>query len=110
MFDLLRVGTNVERFALNTISDVKDYLKYEEPQYEKSANASIAQIFKDLDQIDGMTNDELLRKASRDARKGTQDYKDALSKIIKSMKDNKEFVDVMIKKGENVEKEATKTF
>ncbi|MCK5159279.1 MAG: hypothetical protein KAR08_08990 [Candidatus Heimdallarchaeota archaeon] len=105
-FNGLLYATNVERYALKTVQEEKNYLLNEEEKYYKLAMDDISQIIKALDIIDKTSMDKNLLEKSQNARKGTLSYKELYIKGVELLKGNQEAVKDMIEKGDIVAKEA----
>ena len=98
-------ATGVERMALATIMDEKNYLLEEKDEIHQRAEASVKQLFGYLDKVDEVAkkygNSKLLEQSDV-ARKGTQTYAEKYRSGVKGLQDNKAAVEEMVKTGNTV--------
>ena len=104
-------ATAVERYALRTILDEKQYLlgandaRVDKAQFQKSAMANIEQINNALDAVDEVAtkyNDQELLAQSKQVRTVTQQYKDLYNQGVTKLQDNAGLVTVMVDNGTKV--------
>lgn len=102
-------ATGVERMALSTIMEEKNYLLYEKDEIHQRAEDSVKKLNGYLDQVDQLArqynNSELLAQ-SKTAREGTAKYAEKYRAGVAALKANKQAVDEMVDKGGVVAKAA----
>ena len=101
-------STAVERYALRTIMNEKNYLLYSNDStvdvktYQQAAMDNIDLIIKSLDEVDKVAtayNDQDLLAKSKEVRTVTLQYKDLYNQGVAKLVSNKELVAVMATKG-----------
>lgn len=102
-------ATGVERMALSTIMEEKNYLLHEKDEIHQRAEDNVKKLNEYLDKVDQVAkqynNTELLNQ-SRAAREGTAKYADKYRAGVAALKSNKLAVDEMVMKGGVVAKAA----
>ncbi|MDT8407572.1 MAG: methyl-accepting chemotaxis protein [Methylococcales bacterium] len=102
-------ATGVERMALSIIMEEKNYLLYEKNESHQRAEANVKKLLGYLDKVDQLAkeyqNIELLNQ-SKTAREGTLKYAEKYRNGVQALKDNKDRVQKMIEKGEEVSQTA----
>lgn len=102
-------ATGVERMALSTIMEEKNYLLYEKDEIHQRAEDSVKKLNEYLDKVDQVAkqynNNELLTQ-SKTAREGTAKYADKYRAGVAALKANKQAVSEMVEKGGVVAKAA----
>jgi methyl-accepting chemotaxis protein len=104
-------ATGVERMALATIMEEKNYLLTEKDEAHQRAENSVKELNQFLDKVDALAskyNNTRLLEQSKVARSGTSAYADKYRAGVKALKENKAAVVKMEAKGETVEKAAEK--
>ncbi len=98
-------ATGVERMALATILEEKNYLLQEKDEVQQRAEQNIKELMGFLDKVDVVAkqynNTELLRQ-SKTAREGTGQYADKYRLGVAALKANKQAVADMVAKGQAV--------
>ncbi|MFI3155690.1 MAG: methyl-accepting chemotaxis protein [Methylococcaceae bacterium] len=98
-------ATGVERMALATIMEEKNYLLQEKDEVHQRAEQNVKELMGYLDQVDALAkqyhNTELLEQ-SKTARKGTAQYAEKYRAGVAALKANKQAVADMVEKGEAV--------
>lgn len=105
-------ATGVERMALATIMEEKNYLLYEKDSIHQQAEENVKTLLEYLDKIDILAkqhNNAALLEQSKIAREGTLRYVQKYRDGVKALKDNQALVAQMVDKGDNVV-EAADTF
>lgn len=95
-------ATGVERMALSTIMEEKNYLILEQDEIHQRAEDNAKKLFGFLDQVDQLAqthNNTQLLEQSQVARKETTRYIDEYRKGVTALKNNKEMVKIMVEKG-----------
>jgi methyl-accepting chemotaxis protein len=104
-------ATAVERFALRTILDEKNYLlavsdvNRDEEAYHQSAMNSITEILSALDEVDKVAiqfKDQDLLTKSQEVRAVTEEYKGLYDQGVAKLQQNKQLEQVMAEKGDVV--------
>lgn len=102
-------ATGVERMALQTIMEEKNYLLYEKDEIHQRAEDDVKKLNEYLDKVDQVArqynNAELLNQ-SKVAREGTAKYADKYREGVAALKANKKAVEDMVEKGNTVAKVA----
>src|SRR5574343_637249 len=102
-------ATGVERMALSTIMEEKNYLLYEKDEIHQRAEENVKKLNEYLDQVDQVAkkynNTELLNQ-SKTAREGTAKYAEKYRAGVAALKANKLAVQDMVEKGGIVAKAA----
>lgn len=105
-------ATGVERMALATIMEEKNYLLFEKDEIHQRAENNVKELYGFLDKVDTVAkeydNTRLLEQ-SRVAREGTSKYADKYRSGVAALKENKQRVAEMVEKG-NVVGHAADTF
>ena len=105
-------ATGVERMALATIMEEKNYLLQEKDEIHQRAEQNVKELNGYLDQVDALAkqykNTELLEQ-SKTARKGTAQYAEKYRAGVAALKANKLAVADMVEKG-NIVANAADTF
>ncbi|MCX7092882.1 MAG: methyl-accepting chemotaxis protein [Methylobacter sp.] len=105
-------ATGVERMALATIMEEKNYLLQEKDEIHQRAEQNVKELSGYLDKVDALAkqykNTELLEQ-SKTAREGTAQYADKYRAGVAALKANKLAVADMVEKG-NVVANAADTF
>ena len=100
-------STGVERMALSTIMEQKNYLLFEKDENRQLVEEHIKNLYAYLDKVDELgqryNNTELL-KQSKIAREGAEKYIAKFRASVESMKANREAVAIMVEKGNAVAK------
>ena len=100
-------ATGVERMALATIMEEKNYLLFEEDEIHQRAEDNVKKLNEYLDKVDQVAkqynNNELLTQ-SKTAREGTAKYADKYRAGVAALKANKKAVETMVEKGNAVAK------
>ncbi|MCQ8104801.1 methyl-accepting chemotaxis protein [Methylomonas sp. SURF-2] len=95
-------ATGVERMALSTIMEEKNYLLYEKDEIHQRAEDNVAKLLGFLDKVDQVAktfnNNELLNQ-SKTAREGTEKYAEKYRAGVAALKANKAAVEEMTLKG-----------
>ncbi|MBF0214640.1 MAG: HAMP domain-containing protein [Magnetococcales bacterium] len=104
-------ATGVERMALATIMEEKNYLLFEQDEIHQKAEKNVKELNQFLDKVDELAtkyhNSSLLEQ-SKVARNGTAIYADKYRAGVKALKANKASVAQMVEKGKIVEDAASK--
>lgn len=104
-------ATGVERMALSTIMEEKNYLLEEKDEVHQRAEKNVKELMSYLDKVDEVAkkynNTELLSQ-SKTAREGTTLYADKYRAGVAALKANKKAVEEMTVKGEAVSNAANK--
>ncbi len=102
-------ATGVERMALATIMEEKNYLLYEKDEIHQRAEDNVKKLNEYLDKVDEIAkrynNTELLNQ-SKVAREGTAKYAEKYRAGVAALKANKKAVEIMVEKG-NIVAQAT---
>ncbi|MFU8788178.1 MAG: methyl-accepting chemotaxis protein [Methylobacter sp.] len=105
-------ATGVERMALSTIMEEKNYLLEEKDEVHQRAEQNVKELMGYLDKVDTVAreynNTELLNQ-SRAAREGTTQYAEKYRAGVAALKGNRQAVVEMVEKG-NAVAEAADTF
>ncbi|MBF0309376.1 MAG: HAMP domain-containing protein [Magnetococcales bacterium] len=102
-------ATGVERMALATIMEEKNYLLEEKDEIHQRAENAVKELNKFLDKVDELAtrhNNTRLLEQSKAARHGTEAYADKYRAGVRGLKANKAAVAEMVAKGSVVEKAA----
>ena len=108
-------ATAVERYALRTIMDEKQYLYYaydvnvDASQFQASAMANLDEIIAALDEVDKVAtefNDQDLLAKSQEVRTVTLEYRDLYNEGAAKLQENKQLADELAAKGAAVTAEA----
>ncbi len=95
-------ATGVERMALATIMEEKNYLLQEKDEIHQRAEANVKKLNEYLDQVDQVAkqynNGDLLNQ-SKTAREGTAKYAEKYRAGVAALKNNKAAVEKMVEKG-----------
>ncbi|MDP2903322.1 MAG: methyl-accepting chemotaxis protein, partial [Methylovulum sp.] len=95
-------ATGVERMALATIMEEKNYLLFEKDEIHQRAEDNVKALFGFLDKVNEIAkkygNTRLLDQSST-ARKDTTRYAEEYRKGVAVLKDNKQMVQIMAEKG-----------
>lgn len=95
-------ATGVERMALKTIMEEKNYLLFEKDEVHQKAEQSVKELFAYLDKVDVIAtkygNDTLLNQSSI-ARTNTVKYANKYRSGVAALKENKKMVAEMVAKG-----------
>lgn len=98
-------ATGVERMALSTIMEEKNYLLEEKDEIHQRAEQNVKELMGYLDKVDTVAkeykNTELLEQ-SKTAREGTTQYADKYRAGVAALKENKQAVLDMVDKGNAV--------
>lgn len=101
----IEYATGVERMALTTYIEEKNYLLEETDEVQQRAEQNVKELIGYLDKVDTVAkeykNTELLEQ-SKNAREGIGQYIDKYRAAVKVMKDNKQAVANMVEKGNAV--------
>ncbi|MBF0272276.1 MAG: HAMP domain-containing protein [Magnetococcales bacterium] len=103
-------ATGVERMALATIMEEKNYLLYEKDEIHQKAEKNVKELNQFLDKVDELAkkyNNTKLLEQSKLARTGTAVYADQYRAGVKALQANKAAVAQMIEKGKIVENAAS---
>ena len=95
-------ATGVERMALATIMEEKNYLLFEKDEIHQQAEDNVKELFGFLDKVDEVAkeyNNNALLDQSRIARKETSKYADKYRAGVAGLKLNKQMVAEMVEKG-----------
>jgi len=95
-------ATGVERMALATIMEEKNYLLFEKDAIHQQAEDNVKELFGFLDKVDVVAkkyNNNALLDQSRIARKETSKYADKYRAGVAGLKQNKQMVTEMVEKG-----------
>ena len=98
-------ATGVERMALSTIMEQKNYLLLEKDENRQLVEDNIKKLYGYLDQVDELArryNDTELSKQSKVAREGAEKYIEKFRASVESMKANRQAVAIMVEKGNAV--------
>ncbi|MGZ5578175.1 MAG: response regulator [Methylobacter sp.] len=102
-------ATGVERMALASIMEEKNYLLFEKDETFQRAEEDVRKLYAFLDQVDQIAhkykNHELLSQ-SKNARESTAKYADKYRAGVAALKANKQAVNEMVEKGGIVAKAA----
>jgi methyl-accepting chemotaxis protein len=105
-------ATGVERMALATIMEEKNYLLFEQEETFQQAESNVKELFSYLDKVDEIATqygNTVLLAQSKTAREETSKYADKYRSGVATLKVNKKFVADMVQKG-NVVGDAADTF
>jgi len=105
-------ATGVERMALSTIMEEKNYLLFEKNETHQKAEDNVKELFGYLDKVDELAtkhNNTSLLEQSNVARKETSKYADKYREGVAALKNNKLMVAEMVEKG-NIVGNAADTF
>lgn len=108
----IEYATGVERMALATIMEEKNYLLLEKDEIHQQAESNVKELFVFLDKVDEVANEYdniRLLDLSRIARTETSKYADKYREGVAALKHNKQMVAEMVEKG-NIVGEAADTF
>ena len=98
-------ATGVERMALQTIMEEKNYLLFEKDEIHQRAEANVKELLGYLDKVDELArqydNRELLDE-SKLAREDTKRYAEEYRKGVEALKSNKQLVKTMVENGKVV--------
>ncbi|MEE7627220.1 methyl-accepting chemotaxis protein [Methylobacter sp. Wu8] len=98
-------ATGVERMALSTIMEEKNYLLQEKDEVHQRAEQNVKELMGFLDKVDTVAkqykNTELLEQ-SKTAREGTAQYADKYRAGVAALKANKQSVAEMVENGNSV--------
>jgi len=98
-------ATGVERMALSTIMEEKNYLLQEKDEVHQRAEQNVKELMSYLDKVDAVAkqykNTELLAQ-SKTAREGTAQYADKYRAGVAALKANKQSVAEMVENGNSV--------
>jgi len=104
-------ATGVERMALSTIMEEKNYLLEEKDEVQQRAEQDVKELMAYLDKVDVVAkqykNTELLEQ-SKTAREGTAQYAEKYRAGVAALKANKQAVADMVEKGNVVANAADK--
>ncbi len=104
-------ATGVERMALATIMEEKNYLLQEKDEVHQRAEQNVKELMGYLDKVDALAkqykNTELLEQ-SKTAREGTTKYAEKYRAGVAALKANKQSVAQMVEKGNIVANAADK--
>ncbi|MGZ8172322.1 MULTISPECIES: methyl-accepting chemotaxis protein [Methylobacter] len=104
-------ATGVERMALSTIMEEKNYLLEEKDEVQQRAEQDVKELMAYLDKVDVVAkqykNAELLEQ-SKTAREGTAQYAEKYRAGVAALKANKQAVADMVEKGNIVANAADK--
>lgn len=95
-------ATGVERMALATIMEEKNYLLFQQEETFQQAESNVKKLFSYLDQVDEVATEygnTVLLTQSKIAREETSKYADKYRSGVASLKMNKKFVADMVQKG-----------
>lgn len=95
-------ATRVERMALNTIMEEKNYLITKSDDAHQRAEKNVKELNTYLDKVDAIArqyNLDSLLKQSQTAREETSKYADKYREGVKSIKDNQDAVKEMVRTG-----------
>ncbi|WP_295403024.1 methyl-accepting chemotaxis protein, partial [uncultured Thiocystis sp.] len=104
-------ATGVERMALQTIMEEKNYLLHQKDEIHERAEANVKELLGYLDKVDEIANkydNRDLRDQSKLARQDTTRYAEEYRKGVAALKANKELVKTMDEKGRVVVNAAEK--
>jgi len=104
-------ATGVERMALSTIMEEKNYLLYEKDEIHQEAEEHVKELFGFLDKVDEIAkqyNNDALLNQSKIAREDTSKYADKYREGVAALKNNKLLVAEMVEKGNIVGNAADK--
>lgn len=105
-------ATGVERMALATILEEKNYLLFEKDDIHQRAEENVKKLFSYLDQVDEIAkthNNSTLLAQAQTARQDTTRYAEEYRKGVSALKNNQKMVATMVEKGRMVI-ENTNTF
>ncbi len=104
-------ATGVERMALSTIMEEKNYLLKEKDEVHQRAEQDVKELISYLDKVDALAkqynNTELLEQ-SKTAREGATQYAEKYREGVAALKANKQAVAEMVEKGNTVANAADK--
>lgn len=95
-------ATGVERMALATIMEEKNYLLFEKDEIHQRAENNVKELFSYLDKVNEIAkkyNNTRLLDQSNTARKDTNRYAEEYRKGVAALKNNKQMVAIMVEKG-----------
>ncbi len=98
----IEYATGVERMALATIMEEKNYLLFEKDEIHQQAENNVKELFSFLDKVDEVANkynNIRLLDQSRIARTETSKYADKYREGVAALKNNKKMVAEMVEKG-----------
>jgi len=105
----VRYSTGVERSALETILEEKNYLLFKTPDIYARAKGKLSQLASNLDEIDKLaqtTHNAELTSRSSGVRKSTTDYGKLYDQAVEALKKNKAEETLMDEKGDIFVEEA----
>ncbi|MBU1696826.1 MAG: HAMP domain-containing protein, partial [Proteobacteria bacterium] len=88
----IRYSTGVERYALHTILNAKDYLLIGKKGIHEQAMHNIREIYANLDRMDEVTtkyNDQILFRKSKDVRLAVEEYQGYYNRGVALLEENK---------------------
>jgi len=100
-------ATGVERMALQTIMEQKNYMLYRKDENRQLVEENAKKLFEYLDKVDDVGkryNDTELLNQSKVAREETQKFLEKFRESVQAIKTNNDSVAVMIEKGNAVAK------
>ncbi len=98
-------ATGVERMALLTIMEEKNYLLFERDEIHQRAEDNVKQLFGYLDKVDEVAkqfNNNRLLEQSQVARRDTSRYAEEYRRGVAALKNNRDLVRQMVDRGEIV--------
>lgn len=98
-------ATGVERMALLTIMEEKNYLLFERDEIHQRAEDNVKQLFGYLDKVDEVAkqfNNNRLLEQSQVARRDTSRYAEEYRRGVAALKNNRDAVRQMVDRGEIV--------
>jgi methyl-accepting chemotaxis protein len=108
---VVEYATGVERMALATIMEEKNYLLYEKDSIHQQAEENVKALLDYLDKVDDLAkqrNNTVLLEQSKIAREGAMRYAQQYRNGVKALKENQELVAQMVNKGNIVSDAADK--
>ncbi len=95
-------ATGVERMALATILEEKNYLLFEKDEIHQRAEENVKKLFSFLDQVDEIAktyNNSKLLEQAQTARQDTIHYAEEYRKGVSALKNNQKMVATMVEMG-----------
>ena len=87
----IRYPTAVERYAMRTILDEKNYLLLEKKEIHEQAMQDIREIYANLDRVDDVAakyNDQALLRKSKDVRRAVEEYRGYYDRGVALLEEN----------------------
>ena len=102
----IKYPTGVERYALRTILDEKNYLLLEKKEIHRQAGRDIQEIYANLDKVDEVAlkyNDQELIRNSKDVRRAVEEYQGYYNAGVVLLEENQLLSNMMRTLGKKAE-------